>query len=189
MVFEIRTRGFTLTSALAEAIELRSRAIKASWQDQLTRLDISLSDANGPKGGVDKVCKVRCELAGSETLFAESMALDMYDAIHNSFDKIKRRINKQLKRRMSKKQRRGHWPRWSPENTTTAELRDYQSSTGDLSDEIQDMGPLSEYNPLNSQHLRQAAARGHHEPFEQNYWLSKQSDSATNSASSSPYGA
>lgn len=111
MVFEIRTRGFSLTGALADVIELRSNAITAGWREYLTRIDVTLSDVNGPKGGVDKVCKIRCTLAGSEPIFAESISLDMYEAIHNCFDKIKRRITKNRKRLLSKRHRKTDMPK------------------------------------------------------------------------------
>lgn len=107
MIFEIHTRGFSLTGALAEAIEMRLNAITAGWREQLTRIDVTLSDVNGPKGGVDKVCKIRCMMAGNEPVFVESMAMDMYEAIHASFDKIKRLINKKRKRIVARRHRKG----------------------------------------------------------------------------------
>jgi hypothetical protein len=51
MVFKIHTRGFNLMAALANAVETRLQAVTKSWGDQLTRVDITLSDANGPRGG------------------------------------------------------------------------------------------------------------------------------------------
>lgn len=111
MVFEIQTRGFSLTGALADVIEMRSHAITAGWRDYLTRIDVTLSDVNGPKGGVDKVCKIRCTLAGSEPVFAEAVALDMYEAIHSCFDKIKKRVNKIRKRALTRRHRKIELPK------------------------------------------------------------------------------
>ena len=59
MQVEIRGMGVTRSDALWAHVERRARFALGRFADRVVRVKIQLADVNGPRGGVDKRCRVR----------------------------------------------------------------------------------------------------------------------------------
>lgn len=87
-----------MTSALKEFVEARVRLLTTRHGHRITRIDVTLLDINGPKGGVDKRCRVRLKLQGRPSLVIQETNADMYEAINACAYRLKRAVKKQFER-------------------------------------------------------------------------------------------
>lgn len=94
----IQTNGFEMTSALRSYTEHRL-AIALGWAREHTRkLAVSLSDINGPRGGIDKRCKIQVRLDGGRDVIIENVEADLYVAIDRAVDRADRAVVRQVER-------------------------------------------------------------------------------------------
>ena len=98
MQIDIQTQGFTLTEALKAHVRRRLKTALAARDDHIVHAQVRLSDINGPRGGVDKCCQLRIQLAGTSSVIVRDVSADMYAAI----DKASRRISSSVGRRLSR---------------------------------------------------------------------------------------
>lgn len=106
MQIKIQARGFSLSQALQEYIESKIRLALSRYSDRLSRIDVTLLDINGPKGGEDMRCRILCRPEGGESIVIEETAEDMYDAINACAHRMKRATDRHFTRLQS--QRRAH---------------------------------------------------------------------------------
>ena len=103
MIFNVQTTGFKLTSGLLDAIKEQTHHLRAHGRAPIGRLDIVLRDLNGSKGGADKCCRIQCKLQGHEQIIAHVVSDDMYAAIHQSFGRLQRSIDKTAQKKIAKR--------------------------------------------------------------------------------------
>ena len=60
MRIDIQGRGFPLTAALLDHTEQRLRFALTRTSARIKRVVVRLGDRNGPRGGEDKFCRMRC---------------------------------------------------------------------------------------------------------------------------------
>jgi ribosome-associated translation inhibitor RaiA len=84
MQIEIRSRDFSVTDAIREHAQRRMRFVLDYFAfDRLRnvrRIVVRLGDLNGPKGGVDKYCRIIADV-GSNTVVVENTHSNLYSAI------------------------------------------------------------------------------------------------------------
>jgi ribosome-associated translation inhibitor RaiA len=74
-------------------------SVALGWaRHHMRRLAVSLSDINGPRGGVDKRCKIQVQLAGGREVIIEECEADLYAAIDRAVDRADRAVVKQVER-------------------------------------------------------------------------------------------
>ena len=88
MDLQIRTRGFTLTRALAAHVRQRLGAALGPLANRVQSVTVRLSDVNGPRGGVDKQCLVQLVFPGMAPMVASDTRDDLYDAIGRASLKV-----------------------------------------------------------------------------------------------------
>jgi putative sigma-54 modulation protein len=69
------------------------------YQDEAAELDIHLGDSNGPKGGVDKECRVTVRLPGLPSVHVDEAAETIHQAIDAARDRLEKVLKRQLERR------------------------------------------------------------------------------------------
>ncbi|WP_163998593.1 ribosome hibernation-promoting factor, HPF/YfiA family [Pyxidicoccus caerfyrddinensis] len=89
-----------LTDALKAYVDehLVSR-IERFADDEAAEIDISLVDTNGPKGGVDKECRVTVRLPGLSAVHVTESADSLFPAIDASRDRLEKTLKRTLERR------------------------------------------------------------------------------------------
>jgi ribosomal subunit interface protein len=102
MKIEIQARDFPLTEALGAYIERRINFVLSSRFDQIKRIDVRLSDINGPRGGIDKRCQIQLTLPRLRDIVIEDTETDLYVAIDRAVDRAGRTVNRRLKRQFFK---------------------------------------------------------------------------------------
>lgn len=98
MRLTIQATGFSLTEALREHVETRVATV-LGWAKQHTRrLVVSLSDINGPRGGIDKRCRIQVQLGTGREVIIEDTEVDLYLAISRAAERADRAIVRQIQR-------------------------------------------------------------------------------------------
>lgn len=94
MHINIQSRHFSLTPALNEHVQSKIRLTLGRFEHKIMRIDVNLSDVNGPKGGEDKCCKIIVKPNNSAAIVVADTAIDMYDAINSCSKRVKRTIRR-----------------------------------------------------------------------------------------------
>jgi ribosomal subunit interface protein len=109
MRIELRGLGFAATAALERHAERRLLFALGRFAERLEDVAVRFEDVNGPRGGVDKRCRVVARLRPAGALRIEEHGEDLYLAIDRAADRIGRAVGRELARRRSL--RRGVPPR------------------------------------------------------------------------------
>ncbi|RKH05994.1 ribosome-associated translation inhibitor RaiA [Corallococcus sp. CA053C] len=70
-------------------------------EDEASEIDIALVDINGPKGGVDKECRVTVRMPGMEAVHVTETAETLFQAIDATRDRLEKAIKRAVERRRS----------------------------------------------------------------------------------------
>ena len=102
----IQTQGFSLTPAIAAwAHEQIDRSLER-FRDDITAVDVFLTDINGPKGGPDKQVLVRVLIKHRAPVMIETTDVDLYAAIDLSARRARRAVQRTLGRQRLRMRRR-----------------------------------------------------------------------------------
>lgn len=121
MQIDIQARHFMLTHALRGHVERRLGFALSTRYDRIRRIQVRLSDLNGPRGGNDKCCHVRIVLPGQADVVIEEIQADLYAAIDRAADRAGRVVARKLARLHDRRRRsQGGSARsfWLPELST-----------------------------------------------------------------------
>lgn len=64
----------------------------------VSRVQVQFSDVNGPRGGVDKLCRVELKTDKAGTFVISSLAGDWRTALEKSLERVTRVLTRSLKR-------------------------------------------------------------------------------------------
>ncbi|MEM9453669.1 MAG: ribosome-associated translation inhibitor RaiA [Myxococcota bacterium] len=98
MEIEVRGRNLSLSEPLAFLVERRLDAALGRFASRIRRVDVKLADLNGPRGGVDKQCRVEVILDHGGSVRAEGTEEHVRDAIDLAVHRIGRRLGRRLDR-------------------------------------------------------------------------------------------
>ena len=98
MQIVITARGFPLTQGLREHIERRIR-FALDWANyHVRKVNVRLSDSNGPRGGEGKRCHIQVALPGVADVVIEDTETDLYIAIDRAADRAGRTLARRVER-------------------------------------------------------------------------------------------
>lgn len=98
MRIEVRGAGFTTSEALRAHLERRLGSAVARRADGILRLVVRIRDENGPRGGLDKRCRIEFELRGGPRQVVEAVAGDFYAAVDAASRRLGRAVDRALDR-------------------------------------------------------------------------------------------
>ena len=98
MRMTIQASGFEMTGALRAYTEQRLATALGWAREHMHKLIVSLSDINGPRGGVDKRCKIQVQLGGGRGVIIEDTEADLYAAIDRAAERADRALVRQVER-------------------------------------------------------------------------------------------
>jgi len=94
----IQSRGFSLTQAMRQHIERRV-LFALGWADyQVKKVEIRLSDLNGPRGGEDKRCQIQILATGIPQVLIQDIEPDVYVAVDRATDRAGRALARRLEK-------------------------------------------------------------------------------------------
>ena len=97
MRFDIRIQKLDLHQEVSHYIERRLRLSLSRLVSRLRAVNVRVFDVNGPRGGIDKCCRITAHLLPSETVVMQEVDADLFVAI----DRATRRISRTFARRLT----------------------------------------------------------------------------------------
>jgi putative sigma-54 modulation protein len=94
----IQSSGFAMTNALRLSTEHRLATALGWARGHMRKLAVWLSDVNGPRGGIDKRCKIQVQLDNGREVIIEEREADLYAAIDRAAERADRAIVRQVER-------------------------------------------------------------------------------------------
>jgi hypothetical protein len=69
------------------------------YETSIERVTIRVLDVNGPRGGIDKLCRIKVVLSGLPSVVFESQALSLKAAINGALSGTERAVRRSVQRR------------------------------------------------------------------------------------------
>lgn len=98
MIVDIHGQGFTVTPALAEHMRRRLGFVLTRHSGRIQRVAIRVGDENGPRGGVDKYCRIQVHLLDAPVAVIKDVGAELYAVIDRAADRVGRVVVKYLGR-------------------------------------------------------------------------------------------
>jgi len=115
MRFDIRIQRLDLHHEVSHYIERRLRFSPSRLASRLRTVNVRVFDVNGPRGGIDKCCRITAHILPSETVVLQEVDADLFAAIDRAARRISRTFTRSLtlERDLRKKSNspRPHTPR------------------------------------------------------------------------------
>lgn len=87
-----------------------TRPLARVFDDASAELDVHLGDARPRRGGVDQECRMSFRMPGARTIHVEALEDDLYKALLDCGDRLRRQVKKQLSRMRSPSRKPTHRP-------------------------------------------------------------------------------
>ena len=97
MQLDIRGHGLALTPSLLDHVACRIHFALGRFDGWVRRVTVRVADVNGPRGGVDKRCHLRVDVAGRPVTI-EELDADLYAAIDRAAERAGRAARRTLAR-------------------------------------------------------------------------------------------
>jgi ribosomal subunit interface protein len=98
MNVQIRSRGMTITDGLRSHVERRASFALDRFAERVMSVTVRFEDTNGPRGGLDKLCRVEVALRGAAAVRASDRHSDLYVAIDGALHRAARAVSRTLHR-------------------------------------------------------------------------------------------
>ena len=94
----LKSRGFTVSEPLRQYVERRAGFALDRCQPSIGRVVVDLEDLNGPKGGVDKACRISAEVTGIRTVCVQERGTHFAAAVDQACRRLSYRLHQLLRR-------------------------------------------------------------------------------------------
>jgi ribosome-associated translation inhibitor RaiA len=98
----IRVAGVELDQDQKAAIRQSLGMMLGKYATSLERVSVRVEDVNGPRGGVDQLCRIKVALSGLPSVVFESQAASLQDAINSALTGVERAVRRRVRRRRMK---------------------------------------------------------------------------------------
>jgi ribosomal subunit interface protein len=115
MRISVRALGMEATEGIREHVQRRVLFAVGRFSARLEDVSVRLGDANGPRGGTDKTCRVVAVVGGGGQVVVEDADADLYVAVDRATSRLGRAVARAVDRRREAEGRRGlGWPAFQP---------------------------------------------------------------------------
>lgn len=98
MQIDIQASGLVLSDAIRNYVMRRSAFALARLDTRIRRVDVHISDVNGPRGGIDKRCSVQVHLHGATPVVVADEGQELYALLDRSFGRTGRVVRQRVAR-------------------------------------------------------------------------------------------
>ncbi len=103
MELEIRGQNLRVGEGLHKQVERQMDFALGPFEGWISGVAVYLEDVNGPKGGIDKQCRVLVTLKGGKTLKIEDIDSDLTAAINRAAGRLGQVVGREVDKRREKK--------------------------------------------------------------------------------------
>jgi ribosome-associated translation inhibitor RaiA len=93
-----RANDFPLTGAIDSFVKDELRAAFRRLDAEIVSIDVSMKDANGPKGGVDKQVLICVRLRNRQQVALDTAHSNLYAAIKTGVQRTRRTVGRTLRK-------------------------------------------------------------------------------------------
>jgi ribosome-associated translation inhibitor RaiA len=94
----VRTSGVQLSPALQKKIQGRLNRRLGKFAPHIERVTVRFEDQNGPRGGVDTVCRIKVVLSGLASVVTNQKASGAVEAFNRADDQAARAVKRAVER-------------------------------------------------------------------------------------------
>lgn len=99
MEIQFHIHNTDLVRALRMYVERRLRFSLSRFVGRLGRVTVKIEDTNGPRGGVDKSCRISAEMLPRRKLILhEAVDANLFVAVDHAIERIGRTFSRELER-------------------------------------------------------------------------------------------
>jgi len=98
MLLDVHGQGLSLDGAVRKHVERRLMFALGRFGDRIGWVTVHLIDTNGPRGGVDKLCRVVVEVRGCGRTVVENADSDLNAVIDRAADRVGEAVHRNLDR-------------------------------------------------------------------------------------------
>jgi len=92
-----------MDSSLRETVDLGSRFALSRFSERIRSAEVQLADINGPRGGVDKRCRIVVRMLPTGTVIVEDKDADAHAAVARASERVARAVTRELERRRERR--------------------------------------------------------------------------------------
>jgi hypothetical protein len=94
MELNISSQDQAVTGKLKQLITRQVRFALSRFESRIRDVSVHLQDLNGPKGGLDKDCRIRVRLRGGGSVLVQVTDVEFEPAIHRATDRAARVVQR-----------------------------------------------------------------------------------------------
>jgi hypothetical protein len=94
----VRTIGVDLDPTDRESIRRKLGRRLSKFGASIERISVRLTDINGPRGGIDKICRIKVVLSGQPSVVTEHRDASKHAAIDGALSRIEPAVRSRLGR-------------------------------------------------------------------------------------------
>ena len=98
MEITVRTRDLVGNENVRKLVERRIDYAVDRHKNRIGRIAVCLSDLNGPRGGIDKLCQMTADVRGIGTVLITEKGSNLLEAIGNAAGRLGLRIRGAIER-------------------------------------------------------------------------------------------
>lgn len=98
MIWELKDKGARRPNELPDLIERRLRFALGRFGSRIQKTVVFLQDDNGPRGGIDKVCRVLARVQGCGVMTAAVVDADWTAAVDRAINRVGHTVSRHLDR-------------------------------------------------------------------------------------------
>lgn len=95
MKIDIQAKQLKLGQTFKQNVKVKIRRLFQHNSEDVNRINITVADINGPKGGDDKVCKVNVSVGGGKNILVSARDSSAYKAVTQAIRKASATLSKQ----------------------------------------------------------------------------------------------
>jgi ribosome-associated translation inhibitor RaiA len=98
MLWELKDKGVIRPKDLPDHIERRLRFALSKFDSRIQKVIVFLHDQNGPRGGIDKVCRILVKTRGCGAVIAAVVDTDWILAVDRATTRIGHTVGRHIER-------------------------------------------------------------------------------------------
>lgn len=96
MLVQVQAKGLPRAAALRRRAVAKMQAALGRFSHVVAEVNVRLADINGPRGGVDKLCRIVVRMQRSSLVVIQELGADMAPVIDRAADRVHRSVSRQL---------------------------------------------------------------------------------------------
>jgi hypothetical protein len=98
MNVDVQSPGFPITDTQSDHARRRLRLLLTRYSDRILRVLVRFGDHNGPRGGLDKFCRIQVTLIDAPAVVVHDSGAEILEVIDRATDRAGRVVVKHLER-------------------------------------------------------------------------------------------